>query len=254
MVGISVGVVVAIAAAVLFAVLQRPAAVETAPLASDTPKEEVPKHPFKLGEKLTIDEENGGGDAPAKAEDPPPAPARSGALESPPAPPSPTEVREDQLPKPTAAEAAETRKPRQYKPDSGAAYTLTIDALGLGDVPVYDSIDDQALAHGVGRLPGSSKPSDGTPSNVYIVGHRLGYRGTNSHVVFYRLADLKPGDQIIVKDRGGTEYKYRVTELFKVRPQDTWVTGKLPNKNLLTLQSCSLPDLENRLIVRAEKT
>jgi sortase A len=132
---------------------------------------------------------------------------------------------------------------------------LTINALDLRNVPVISSDTTQALDQGVIHLPGTSYPWSGTPErNVYLAGHRLGWPGTGSHLVFYRLNELGKGDRITVRDRQGGRYDYMVIESFEVGPLDRWVTGRVRGRDLLTLQTCTpIPTFEKRLIVRAER-
>ncbi len=89
-------------------------------------------------------------------------------------------------------------------------------------------------------------------ANVYIAGHRLGYPGTDSFLAFYDQNKLKNGDEVFVTDSGGTRYTYRVYESFVVDPSELWVTEPVAGKNILTLQTCTLPDYAQRLITRAE--
>ena len=132
---------------------------------------------------------------------------------------------------------------------------LTIKAMGLHSVPVFDSNGRWALTNGVRHVPGTSLPWSDTPqTNVYIEGHRLGWPGTGSHLVFYRLGALSNGDEITLRDRDGRRYNYRVIDTFLVNPDDSWVTGRVRGRDLLTLQTCTpIPTFEKRLIVRAER-
>ena len=117
---------------------------------------------------------------------------------------------------------------------------LTINALELRNVPIISSDATQALDQGVIHLPGTSYPWSGTPErNVYLAGHRLGWPGTGSHLVFYRLDELGRGDRITVRDREGGRYDYRVIERFVVRAEESWVTGRVRGRDLLTLQTCT---------------
>jgi len=133
--------------------------------------------------------------------------------------------------------------------------SLTINALALKDVPVLSSNTIRALDEGVIHLPGTSYPWSDTPErNVYLAGHRLGWPGTGSHLVFYRLNELGRGDRITLRDREGGRYDYTVVETFEVGPSDRWVTGRVRGRDLLTLQTCTpIPTFEKRLIVRAER-
>jgi sortase A len=70
-------------------------------------------------------------------------------------------------------------------------------------------------------LPWSETPE----RNVYLAGHRLGWPGTGSHLIFYRLDELEEGDEVELRDREGRRYGYRVIDTFSVGPEDSWVTG-----------------------------
>jgi hypothetical protein len=79
-------------------------------------------------------------------------------------------------------------EPRRFDPELGAAMALTIGAIGIYDVPVITSNTRQALDSGVIHVPETDVPWDGDPQkNVYIAGHRLGYPGTGSRLIFYNL-------------------------------------------------------------------
>ena len=131
---------------------------------------------------------------------------------------------------------------------------LTIKALGLYDVPVYDSDSQWALDNGVSHMPETSFPWSRTPQrNVYLAGHKLGWPGTDSHLVFYNLGDLGRGDKVLLKNRQGHKYTYRVTEAFVTDPRDSWVMGQVRGRDMVTLQTCTGPDFKKRLIVRADR-
>ena len=95
--------------------------------------------------------------------------------------------------------------------------------------------------------------SDAPQRNVYLARHRLDFPGTDSHLIFYRLGELGAGDEILLKDRDGKKYRYRVSETFKADPEDSWVMGQLRDRDMVTLQTCSGPNWERRLIVRADR-
>ena len=157
-------------------------------------------------------------------------------------------------PEPTEEEVATAHEARHYELPKGAVLGLTVKALGIHDVPVFDSVGDWALGHGVGHHPETSMPwSDAAQRNVYLAGHRLGFPGTDSHLIFYRLGELGSGDEILLKDRDGKKYRYRVSETFKADPDDSWVMGQVRNRDMVTLQTCTGPNWERRLIVRADR-
>jgi sortase A len=89
-------------------------------------------------------------------------------------------------------------------------------------------------------------------ANVYIAGHRLGYDNTESYRAFYDLEDLKKGDKVYIEDSEGRQYTYDVFDKFIVEPTDLSVLAPVEGKNIVTLQTCTLPDYSQRVIVRAE--
>ncbi|HSK84337.1 MAG TPA: class E sortase [Rubrobacter sp.] len=158
-------------------------------------------------------------------------------------------------PLPTDQQLGAANQPRHYNLPPGAIMSLSINTLGLNNVPVLSSSTTRALDQGVIHLPGTSYPwSDTLERNVYLAGHRLGWPGTGSHLVFYRLNELSRGDRVTLRDREGRRYDYMVIESFEVGPFDRWVTGRVRGRDLLTLQTCTpIPTFEKRLIVRAER-
>ena len=162
---------------------------------------------------------------------------------------------EDNYPLPTDKQLRSTNHPRRYHLPPGAIMSLTITSIGLKNVPVLNSYTTRALDQGVIHLPETSLPWSDTPErNVYLAGHRLGWPGTGSHLVFYRLNQLDGGEKITLRDRQGRRYDYRVIENFTVGPMDSWVTGRVRGRDLLTLQTCTpIPTFYKRLIVRAER-
>ncbi len=91
-------------------------------------------------------------------------------------------------------------------------------------------------------------------ANVYIAGHRLGFPNTESWLTFWDMNKVSVGDEVYVTDADGARYTYKVFKEFTVGPSDTSVTATEPGKNILTLQTCTLPDYSQRLIVQAELT
>ena len=168
--------------------------------------------------------------------------------------PAPQPVFSGEPPEPTAGDIAYANGPRHYELPDGAVMGLTVEVLGIHNVPVFDSVGEWALGHGVGHHPETSMPwSDAPQRNVYLARHRLDFPGTDSHLIFYRLGELGAGDEILLKDRDGKKYRYRVSETFKADPEDSWVMGQLKDRDMVTLQTCSGPSWERRLIVRADR-
>ena len=121
------------------------------------------------------------------------------------------------------------------------------------DVPVYDGRggNKAALRNGTLHVKGTGYPWQRV-ANVYIAGHRLGFPGTKSHLVFWDLDKLENGDEVILTDANGTTYTYEVFKKFVVSPTDVHVMRPVTGKNIVSLQTCTLPDYAERLIVQAE--
>jgi sortase A len=158
-------------------------------------------------------------------------------------------------PKPTQEQLKAASEPRHYDLQPGAIMGLTIPAIGIYNAPVFDSDGQWALRDGVRHVPETSLPWSETPQrNVYIEGHRIGWPGTGSHLVFYHLNKLRSGDEVVLKNRDGEDYRYRVSDVLKVNPDDVWVMGEVVGRDMVTLQTCTpIPTYEKRLIVRAER-
>jgi sortase A len=89
-------------------------------------------------------------------------------------------------------------------------------------------------------------------ANVYIAGHRLGYENTDSYLAFWDLNVLKKGDEFYIVDSEGRKYTYEVFRKFIANPENFAVLQPIDGKNVVTLQTCTLPDYTKRLLVRAE--
>jgi sortase A len=119
-------------------------------------------------------------------------------------------------------------------------------------VPTVRGTDMQTLgSHAAIHLAGTGFPWE-EEANVYLAGHRLGYPRTDSFLAFFDLNKLEVGDEVYVTDANGTRYTYEVFKEFTVSPTDLSVTDPVEGKNILTLQTCTLPDYSQRLIVQAE--
>lgn len=153
--------------------------------------------------------------------------------------------------------ALEERGTTGASPDAPKDKTLTL------TIPEMKRIENDAVPDATGddeenlknyaaiHLKGTGFPWE-EEANVYIAGHRLGYPGTESFLAFWDQNELEKGDEIYVTDSEGRKYTYRVFKEFVVDPADLWVTKPIPGKNVLTLQTCTLPDYSQRLITRAE--
>ena len=144
----------------------------------------------------------------------------------------------------------------EQKPPSNPTMTLTVPEMGHVDhVPVYTgAADDKGALHdGTLHLKGTGFPWQ-TGANVYIAGHRLGFPGTKSYLVFWDLNKLEDGDKVILTDADGTRYTYSVFKSTIINPNASYITRPVPGKSIISLQTCTLPDYAQRLIVQAELT
>src|SRR5215210_1734220 len=242
------------------------------PLAAAGTQTREKKSEFDPGEKLQIDEEEPLEEEPPEkaprvaepADDKEPPPTRSREEQPPEEPEVRTqeeEVRETLpissskgWPEPSGEEVAATQAPRYYAPRRDSSLALTVEAIGLYNVPVTNASSQQALDQGVIHFPQTPMPWEGREQkNVYLAGHRLGWPGTGSRLVFYNLDKLKRGDAIVLRDSLGESYEYRVSEAFVVEPGAEWAVDPVRGRDMVTLQTCTFPDLVNRLIVRADR-
>ena len=144
-------------------------------------------------------------------------------------------------------------KESQTSAHDDTTMTLDIPKMALEDIEVRSTpvSDSSALDAGAQHVEGTGFPWE-EGSNTYIAGHRIGYPATGSYLVFYDLDVLANGDEVILTDADGTKYTYAVFKSFVVGPSDYYVTQPVPGKRVVSLQTCTLPDYSERLIVQAE--
>jgi sortase A len=171
-----------------------------------------------------------------------------------------------------AKKMTDEAKSKQVAPKKG-----TEQAIGDGDnlveppqkkrlkltVPAMKRINNDPIPTGLGTdeklfhdYAGVHLSSTGFPwkktSNVYIAGHRIGFPGTKSNLAFYDLEDLKNGDKVYLEDADGRKYTYVVYKKLVVDPTNLEVLNPIEGKNIISLQTCTLPDYTKRVIYRAE--
>ncbi len=132
--------------------------------------------------------------------------------------------------------------------------TLDVPALKrVSGVPVKTALgtEEAPLRDGALHVAGTGFPWQ-VGANVYIAGHRVGFPGTKSSLLFWDLNELRSGDAVIVHDSDERRYEYRVFARRTVDPGDTSVTDPIPGKSVVSLQTCTLPDYARRLVVQAE--
>lgn len=105
---------------------------------------------------------------------------------------------------------------------------LKIPKIGV-DAVVVEGVEVEDLKKGPGHYPDTALP--GQLGNLVISGHRTTYGAP-----FYRLDELKAGDEIVVFDANGP-YSYTVTETKIVLPTEIGVIAPSSDARL-TLTTC----------------
>lgn len=119
--------------------------------------------------------------------------------------------------------------PAHVTPDLGGGVALIkIPKIGIDRV-VVEGVEVEHLKKGPGHYPETALP--GQRGNMVISGHRTTYGAP-----FYRLDELRVGDEIVLVDAVGS-YNYRVTESKIVRPTDLGVIAPSSDARL-TLTTC----------------
>jgi sortase A len=155
----------------------------------------------------------------------------------------------------TSAGAIPAVKPFNFGRDPGGPEDkmlyLTVPKLEIHDALVFDSVSEEKLKESAVHVPATGFPwQEG--ANTFIAGHRLGYPNTGSYRIFYDLDKLVAGDEIVLSDTAGGEYVYRVTDQVVVGPENVEVMNAVPGKSLVSLQTCTLPDYAERIVVQGE--
>lgn len=131
-------------------------------------------------------------------------------------------------------------------------YQLTIPVLGIDKATV--EIGGEDLDSHLIQYPDTALP--GRIGNSVVFGHSVlptFYNPKNYLTIFSTLPTLEIGDQVIV-DYDGLTYKYKVEQMFEVRPTDIEILEQDTSDSFLTLVTCTPPGhplRPKRLIVRA---
>jgi sortase A len=158
---------------------------------------------------------------------------------------------------PVAPKSPSERQDPFSDPDAPADDTLTVTVPKMQRIkeaafPNTHGEDEETLKNFAGiHLEGTGYPWQ-EEANVYLAGHRLGFPNTASFLAFWDIDNMQEGDEVFVWDANGRVYTYEVFRTLEVEPTDLYVTAPLEGKNILTLQSCTLPDYARRLVVQAE--
>ncbi len=152
--------------------------------------------------------------------------------------------------------ASDEETPANVAPTDTTLYLTVPKMARVENLPVYSTPlnDESAMEQSAQHVQDTGFPNfpweEG--SNVYIAGHRMGWPGTKSFLVFYDLDVLENGDEVLLTDSAGTKYTYRVFSEYVSGPFDWSPTEPVPGKSIITLQTCTLPDYVDRIVVHAE--
>lgn len=125
-------------------------------------------------------------------------------------------------------------------------FSLTIPKLKIDKTQVL--VDSNDLSNNLAHLPGSSLP--GEKGNVFISGHSALSRFLSlKTALFANLTDLKKGDEITAEVLG-TKYKYQVTDLKVVDPNDlSVINAPEAQGRYISLMTCVPPGLNFKRLV-----
>lgn len=157
----------------------------------------------------------------------------------------------------TSAGAVPAVKPFNFGRDPGGpadkTLNISIPKIGIESVPAFNSTTEEKLKQGVIHVPATGFPWQ-KGANTYIAGHRIGYPGTPSDEIFYNLDQLVEGDEVTLTDASGRKYVYRITSGPEVvGPGNVQVMNPPEDgSSMLTLQTCTLPDYKERIVVQGE--
>lgn len=155
----------------------------------------------------------------------------------------------------SSAGAIPAVKPFNFGRDPGGpedkTLYLSIPKIDLYEVPVYNSTSEEDLTKSAVHVPATGFPWQ-KGANTFIAGHRLGYPDTGSYYVFFRLDELVEGDEIVVTDSDGGRYVYEVRDQKVVSPDNVESLNPVEGSSVISLQTCTLPDYAERLIVQGE--
>lgn len=138
-----------------------------------------------------------------------------------------------------------------YINDDGSKYYISIPELKIDHATVI--IGSMDLKKSLIHYPQTALP--GQVGNAVIFGHSVlpqFYNPKSYLAIFSTLHTLKIGDQILI-NYDGSNYKYLVSEMYEIKPDDFSVLEQRFDSKVLTLITCSPPGTYlRRLVVEAE--
>ena len=136
---------------------------------------------------------------------------------------------------PFAAASPTAPASSQRVPRGQAVALIQIPKIGVERV-VVEGVGRADLRKGPGHVPSTVLP--GQAGTLAVSGHRTTYGAP-----FYRLDELRKGDQILIATRSRL-FTYAVSRTAIVLPADVWVLGNIPGprgkpKPTITLTTCN---------------
>ena len=117
-------------------------------------------------------------------------------------------------------------------------------------LPISHGTEAETLEKSVGHVIGSSLPIGGEGTHSVLSGHS----GMSDQKMFSDLEELHLGDIFYLHVLNET-LAYKVTSIDTVLPEDTSLLGIEPNKDMVTLVTCTPFGVNtHRLLVRGERT
>ncbi|QRV02269.1 class C sortase [Arcanobacterium phocisimile] len=117
------------------------------------------------------------------------------------------------------------------------------------DLPIYHGTETKTLEIGIGHLEGTSLPVGGKGTRSVLTAHR----GLPEATLFNELDKAKEGDifTITIFDK---VYAYQVQELKVIAPEDTQEIEADPERDLVTLVTCTPLGINtHRILVTAQR-
>lgn len=116
-------------------------------------------------------------------------------------------------------------------------------------LPVYHGTSQEVLEHGVGHLKNTSLPVGGKDTHCVLSAHT----GLSDKKLFTDLVLLKKGDFFYIQVLN-RRLAYEVDQIRVVEPEDTSLLRILPEKDLVTLITCTPYGVNShRLLVRGHR-
>jgi sortase A len=145
-------------------------------------------------------------------------------------------------------------KVEMKKENSGVrSYVMSIPKLKIKNAQV--SVGGEDLSKSLIQIPGTAEP--GQIGNTVIFGHSvlpIFFNPENYLTIFSTLPKLQKGDEITI-DSDGIIYKYVVSDMFEVTPDDLQILEQNTDTSYISLVTCVPPGhplKPRRLIVRAK--